>query len=56
MFFIQKIVNNLFNNNHIIILWNVLQVIGFQKTQFPTSQPGLIFRVGLILKPSSKSR
>jgi len=31
MFFIQKLVNNnLFKNIHIIILWNVLQVIGFQ--------------------------
>jgi len=34
MFFIQKLVNNnLFKNNHIIILWNVLQVIGFQSTR-----------------------
>jgi len=33
MFFIQKLVNNnLFKNNHIIILWNVLQVIGFQNS------------------------
>jgi len=33
MFFIQKPVNNnLFKNNHIIILWNVLQVIGFQNS------------------------
>ena len=31
MFFIQKLINNnLFKNNHIIILWNVLQVISFQ--------------------------
>ena len=30
MFFIQKLINNnLFKNNHIIILWNVLQVISF---------------------------
>jgi len=28
MFLIQKLVNNLFTNNHIIILWNVLQVMG----------------------------
>jgi len=28
MFLIQKLVNNLFKNNHIIILWNVLQVMG----------------------------
>jgi len=28
MFLIQKLVNNLFHNNHIIILWNVLQVMG----------------------------
>jgi len=26
MFLIQKLVNNLFKNNHIIILWNILQV------------------------------
>jgi len=46
MFFIQELVNNnLVKNNHIIILWNVLQVIGFQNS---TSQPGLI------LKSSSK--
>jgi len=33
MFFIQKLVNNnLFKNNHIIIFWNVLQVIGFQNS------------------------
>jgi len=33
MFFIQKPVNNnLFKNNHIIILWNILQVIGFQNS------------------------
>jgi len=33
MFFIQKLINNnLFKNNHIIILWNVLQVIGFQNS------------------------
>jgi len=33
MFFIQKLVNkNLFKNNHIIILWNVLKVIGFQNS------------------------
>ena len=25
---IQKLVNNLFKNNHIIILWNVLQGMG----------------------------
>jgi len=42
MVFIQKLVNNnLFKNNHIIILWNVLQFIGlpnssgFCLTQFP---------------------
>jgi len=52
MFFIQKLVkNNLFKNNHIIILWNVLQVIGFQNS---TSQLELTLRVGLILKFSSK--
>jgi len=28
MFLIQKLVNNLFKNYHIIILWNVLQVMG----------------------------
>jgi len=34
MFFIQKLVNNnLFKNNHIIILWNVLQVIGCRRHQ-----------------------
>jgi len=33
MFVIQKLVsNNLIKNNHIIILWNVLQVIGFQNS------------------------
>jgi len=33
MFLIQKLVNNdLFKNNHIIILWNVLQVIGIQNS------------------------
>jgi len=33
MFFIQELVNNnLFKNNHIIILWNVLQVIGFRNS------------------------
>jgi len=33
MFFIQKLVNNnLFRNNHIIIIWNILQVIGFQNS------------------------
>jgi len=30
MFFIQKFVNNNLFKNHIIILWNVLQVISFQ--------------------------
>jgi len=33
MFFIQKLVNNnSFKNNHITILWNVLQVIGVADT------------------------
>jgi len=33
VFFIQKLVNNnLLKNNHIIILWNVLQAIGFQNS------------------------
>ena len=31
--FIQKHINNsLFKNNHTIILWNVLQVIGFKNS------------------------
>jgi len=59
MFFIQKLVNNnLFKNNRIIILWNVLPVSGFQNPngvfEFPTSQLGLILNVGLVLKSSSK--
>jgi len=33
MFFIKKLVNNLFKNNHIIILWNILQVIGCRHHQ-----------------------
>jgi len=34
MFFIQKLVNNnLFKNNRIIILWNVLQVIGLHNSR-----------------------
>jgi len=33
MLFNEKLINNnLFKNNHIIILWNVLQVIGFQNS------------------------
>jgi len=27
IFLIQKVVNNLFKNNHVIILWNILQVM-----------------------------
>jgi len=66
MFFIQNLVNNnLFKNNHIIILWNVLQFIGLQNSsgfllssisrRIFASQLGLVLRVGLILKSSSKT-
>jgi len=63
MFFIQNLVNNnLFKNNHIVILWNVLQFIGLQNSsgfllnsisrRIFASQLGLVLRVGLILKSS----
>jgi len=66
MFFIQNLVNNnLFKNNHIIILWNVVQFIDLQNSsvfllssisrRIFASQLGLVFRVGLILKSSSKT-
>jgi len=51
MFFIQKLVNNnLFKNNHIIILWNVLQVIGCRHHQ--STKPYLKGRAHI--KSSSK--
>jgi len=65
VFFIQKLVNNnLFKNNHTIILWNVLQFLDFKNSsgflfnsisrRIFASQLGLNFRVGLIRKSSSK--
>jgi len=63
--FIQKLVNNnLFKNNQTIILWNVLQFIGFQNSsgflfnsisrRIFASQLGLILKVSLTRKSSSK--
>ena len=46
MFFIQKLINNnLFKNNHIIILWNVLQVISFQNCSRVFSEKDGIHRI-----------
>ena len=51
MFFMQTLINNnLFENNHIILLWTVLQVINYQS---PLSTKAYL-RVGLTLKSSSK--
>ena len=59
MFFIQKLINNnLFKNNHIIILWNVLQVISFQNLANPLSTRAYFkgrAYIKIILKNHAKS-